>query len=154
MQARAHLAHAFAGTRAVQVSATLLERYAVLRSGEGAAPAGFPSELACLRRGFSLAVKAGRLDTRPSFPSIRVDNARRGSFEPEEFERVVTALPDPLKNVVRFAYYMGWRSAEIRGLTWADVDSSAGTVRLDAARSKNGERRGFPSGALPPRSHR
>jgi integrase len=106
-------------------------------------------ELAVLRRGFTLAVKQGRLTARPAFPTIRVENARTGFFEPDEFARVIAELPAPLCPLARFAYYTGWRSAEIRGLQWADVDWTAGTIRLDALRSKNGEGRVFPFRALP-----
>jgi integrase len=106
-------------------------------------------ELAILRRALSLAVKQGRLASWPAFPTIRVDNARSGFFEAAELEAVVAELPEPLRNVARFAYHTGWRSAEIRGLTMADVDWTAKTVRLPGERSKNEEARVFPFGALP-----
>ena len=107
-------------------------------------------ELAILRRAFSIAVKQGVLATMPAFPTIRVDNVRTGFFEATELEAVVAELPEPLRNVARFAYHTGWRSGEIRSLTTADVDWMAKTVRLDGAHSKNAEPRIFPWGALPP----
>jgi integrase len=106
-------------------------------------------ELAILRRSLSIAVRQGRLASRPAFPTIRVDNARTGFFEVAEFESVVAEPPEPLRNVARFAYHTGWRSGEIRGLQMADVDWTAKTVRLEGARSKNEESRVFPFGALP-----
>jgi integrase len=148
-QARAHLARTFAGTRAVQITAVRLEAYAVARTVDGAAPASIKYELAILRRAFSLAVKQDRLALRPSFPTIRVQNARSGFFEVSEFEAVIAQLPPPLKNVARFAYHTGWRSGEIRSLRAADVDWAAGVVRLAGTRSKNEEARTFPFAALP-----
>jgi integrase len=150
LAAREHLARTFAGARAVHITATRLEAYALARTGdEHAAPASVKYELAILRRAFSIAVKQGVLVTRPAFPTIRVDNVRTGFFEMGELEAVVAELPDPLRNVARFAYHTGWRSGEIRSLRWADVDWTAKTVRLAGAQSKNEEARVFPFGALP-----
>jgi integrase len=144
--AKDHLSRSFSGARAVEITAPRLESYAL---GRQAAPASVRYELAILRRAFSIAVKQGRLATRPAFPTIRVDNARTGFFEGAEFEAVVAELPEPLRNVARFAYHTGWRSGEIRGLRMADVDWNAKTVRLEGARSKNEEPRVFPFGVLP-----
>ena len=94
-------------------------------------------------------MKQGRLAARPAFPTIRVDNARTGFFEAADLETVAAELPEPLRNVARFAYHTGWRAGEIRSLRWADVDWTAKTVRLAGAHSKNAEGRVFPFGALP-----
>ncbi len=149
-QARLQLARTFAGLRALEITAPVLEAYAVRRGAEGFAAASIKYELAILRRGFTIAVKQGCLVSRPAFPTIRVENARTGFFEADEFERVVGELPEPLKGLARFGFYTGWRAREVRGLTWADVDWRAGIVRLEAAHSKNGRARLFPFAALPP----
>ena len=148
--AKEHLSRVFAGARAVEITAPRLEAYALARTGnEHAASASVKYELAILRRAFSIAVKQGVLAIRPAFPTIRVDNVRTGFFEAAELKAVVAELPEPLRNVARFAYHTGWRSGEIRSLTTADVDWTAKTVRLEGARSKNEESRVFPFGALP-----
>jgi integrase len=148
--ARAHLTATFAGMRALAITAPRLEAYALARlETEHGAPSSVRYELAILRRALSLAVRQGRLATRPAFPTISVDNARQGFFEAAELEAVVAELPEPLRNVARFAYHTGWRSGEIRGIRMADVDWTAKTVLLPATRSKNGEARVFPFGALP-----
>ncbi len=51
---------------------------------------------------------------------------------------------------MRFAALTGWRKREVTGLRWAHVDFDAGTVHLEATRSKNSEGRTFPFRALPP----
>ena len=44
-----------------------------------------------------------------------------------------------------FGYVTGWRvQSEVLGLEWRQVDFDAGTVRLDAGTTKNGEGRVFP----------
>jgi integrase len=68
-------------------------------------------------------------------------NVRQGFFEQPEVEAVIAALPDPLADMTRFGYWSGWRRSEISGVTWAEVDIAARTIRLDPARSKNGEGR-------------
>jgi hypothetical protein len=65
-------------TRAVDITAARLTAYAAARAKQGGAPATFSYELSMLCRGFVLAVRDGLLQTRPTFPSIRVSNTRTG----------------------------------------------------------------------------
>lgn len=81
---------------------------------------------------------------------MTTDNARSGFFEDEQYEKVRAALPEPLANMVAFAFHAGWRiPSEVLRLTWGRVDFTAGVVRLDAGQSKNGEARVFPFDILP-----
>jgi integrase len=94
---------------------------------------------------FSLAVKDGKLHTRPYVPMLREDNARRGFFEPAQFEAMRTHLPEPLRPVVTFAYLTGWRlKSEILPLEWRQVEWGGRVVRLDLGTTKNREGRSFP----------
>jgi integrase len=108
------------------------------------------NELAALKRGFSLAVRAGRLVHRPAFPTIQLDNARTGFFEELEFRSLLAKLPDYLRPPVTFAYLSGWRiRSEILSLRWPQVDLAVGVVRLEPGTTKNREGREFPVSALP-----
>jgi integrase len=127
----------------------LASNYVLRRTREKAAPATIRYEISMLRRGLNLAFRAGRIHQKPVVPGIRVQNARTGFFDPEELELVIAALPDPIDDMARFAYVTGWRSAEIRGLTWDQVDRRLGLVRLDPGTTKNGDGRSFPYGAHP-----
>ena len=49
------------------------------------------------RRAFTLAVRQGRLATRPAFPTVQVENARTGFFEAADLEAVAKQLPEPLR---------------------------------------------------------
>ncbi len=53
-------------------------------------------------------------------------------------------LPLAIRPVAGFAYITGWRSSEILGLTWRQVDFQAGTVRLEPGTTKNRDGRTFP----------
>jgi integrase len=149
-QAWAHLDKAFGETRALDIDYRAVEQYAAERKREGAALGTIGYEVAVLRRAFSVAVRAQALPFRPAFPTFKVDNARQGFFEQEEFERVLAELPQHLRPVATFAYWTGWRGrSEILSLTWEQVDFAAGEVRCDAAKSKGKESRVFPFGAVP-----
>jgi len=128
-------------------------RYAARRTRAGAAAATVRYELAMLRRGLTLAHRAGRIEARPALPTIRVQNARQGFFTDQELELLIAALPDPVDDMARFASITGWRISEIRSLTWDQVDRRAGLIRLGPGTTKNGEGRVFPYGAHPELAH-
>ena len=149
-QAWAHLHEAFGDTRAIDIDYRKIEKYAADRLVDGAALATVAYEVAVLRRGFSVAVNAQVLPFRPTFPTFKLDNARQGFFEPEEFVRVLSALPVYLRPVAIFAYWTGWRvPSEICTLKWEQVDFAAGEIRCYANLSKGKEPRVFPFGAVP-----
>jgi integrase len=50
----------------------------------------------------------------------------RKTLAPPDFERVVQHLPQELAEFARFVYLSGWRTGEVRRLTWSDVDRAAG----------------------------
>jgi len=148
-----HLRDHFAGCKATAITARALDQYAIDRLKE-AAPATVKYELALLRRAMTLAVRQGRLTSRPAFPEIGVQNARVGFFEPAEFEAVVRELPAPIKRIAVVGYYTGWRKSEILGLMWAQVDFTHGIMRLEptstsaGTSTKNNEGRTFPFGEV------
>ena len=101
-------------------------------------------ELAALKRAFSLGIEHGKLTHRPKITMLEERNARTGFFERPLFETVRAKLNAPLRPVVTFAYITGWRvQSEVVPMHWRQVDFEAGTVRLDANTTKNGEGRLF-----------
>ena len=66
-------------------------------------------ELAYLKQMFSLAAQAAKVLHRPHIPMLREKNVRTEFLKRDEFEVVRDALPDPLRPVVTFAYFTGWR---------------------------------------------
>jgi integrase len=134
----------------VDIGTDRVSRYIGERQEAGAAPATVLQEIACLRRMFNLAVRAGKLASRPYIPTIRVQNVRTGFFEPDEFEAVHGRLPDYLQPPVEFMYLTGWRSnSEVLTLRWPQVDFEQGAVRLEPGTTKNLDGREFPFFALP-----
>ena len=140
----------FAGSRAVDITTDRLTAYVAARQTDGYAAGTIRKDMACIRRAYRLAIRAGHLATMPYIPNVRVQDAREGFLTMAEVEKVATAIGSDLGPVVRFAAFTGWRKREVLGLTWARVDFDAGEVRLEASRSKNSEGRVFPFQALPP----
>jgi integrase len=136
-----HLHHFFGGMRAREITTDKVRAYIQQRQKEGVSNAEINRELAALKRMFNLAVRSERIFSKPSIPSLQENDVRKGFFEEEAFRAILKQLPDPLKPVVLFDYYTGWRKEEILGLTWQQIDLEAGTVRLDPGTTKNREGR-------------
>jgi len=130
----------FAGTRALDVAARV-GAFEAARLKAGAARATVNQELAGLRRMFRLAVERKAL-SRDHVPVIHTPdphNARQNFYTERQVKAVETALPACYRPVWRFMYLTAWRINEVLPLAWAQVDWSAGCLRL--ATSKNGEAR-------------
>jgi integrase len=140
----AHLRGTFGGVRAQALDTAHVREYIAARQKVDARNATINRELAALKRAFTLGVEAGRILTRPHIPSLQEDNVRQGFFEREQFDAIHRHLPDALKRVAHFAFITGWRVSEILGLSWAQVDFAARTVRLEPGTTKNRLGRMFP----------
>src|SRR5262245_41120133 len=140
----AHLRPAFGIRKAMAVRGDDINAYKSDRLAAGAAAATVNRELAALKRAYTLGVRDEKIMHRPPIAVLRENNARRGFFEPADFEALRAALPAPLRPVVTFAYITGWRvTSEILPLTWGQVDFAAGTVRLEEGTTKSGAGRTF-----------
>jgi integrase len=140
-----HMEPFFRGRRMAHVQADDVRRYVDHRQGEGASNASVNRELAALKRAFTLCLRAGTLVARPFIEMLKEAAPRSGFFEAEQVTAVRRHLPAPLQAVLAFAIVTGWRiKSEVLPLEWRRVDFDAGTVRLDAGTTKNGEARVFP----------
>jgi integrase len=138
-----NLRQVFGDSRAIDITDDGLNSYIVYRQQQGAANATINRELAALKRAFRLAGR--RVGQPPRFRMLRENNARKGFFEPEQFNLVLEHLPDYLKGPFEVAYITGWRVAsEVLTRKWQHVDLENGWLRLDPGESKNTEGRMFP----------
>src|SRR5712692_9004401 len=110
-----------------------VEAYKATRLEQGAERASVNLELAALRRLYSLNLRVPR----PKIAKLKVANARQGFFERGDFEAIRDELPEPLRPLMAFIYWTGWRKQEVLGLTWEQVDLHGGTVRLEPGTNKN-----------------
>jgi integrase len=99
-------------------------------------------EVGVLRQAYRLAKRTETIRRVPYFPMLKEGSPRQGFAEPEQVEAIAKALPDPLADLVRFAFMTSWRRGEVQGLTWSMVDRNAGEIRIPT--SKNGRGRKIP----------
>jgi integrase len=126
----------FGDYKAHQVRTDSVKNYVAHRLEQSAANATINRELSALKRIYTLAVQAERIQRRPYIPMLEEHNVRQGFFERAEFLVFRAALPDYLKPVVTFAYFTGWRRGEILGLKWNQVDLAAKSVRIEGDRQR------------------
>ncbi len=143
-QVMAHLKpirETFGGVRAMALTKRSVEDYITRRREEELADATINRETELLRRAFRLAFEDGHVSSVPKIPRLPERNVREGFFTRDEFERLVTYLPDYLHDFCRWAYLTGWRKGEVISLNWADVDAEGRTLRLSWRKSKNSQGR-------------
>jgi integrase len=144
---RRHLLDHFgAHAKAASITTDGIQRYVVARQAEGAATATINNELALLGRGFTLAVRARRLRTRPYVPRLAADpsRVRKGFFTREQVVKLATHLPPVLGDVVLFLFFSAWRVGEVRTLQWRDYDRHDQAIRLRPEHSKTRHARVLP----------
>lgn len=138
-----HLRKVFGGVPVPRITTLKINEYMEARIDAGAANASINRELAALKR--MLNIGAGQtppmVDRVPKINMLKENNIRKGFFEHDEFLRFREQLPEYLRGMVTFAYKFGWRSAEVREMTWAQVDRVQGIVSLHAGDTKNDEGR-------------
>jgi integrase len=133
---------AFGDSRAVEVSAEAIDRYIEQCLEDEKAPATINRGTQLLAQAFRFAIERNRLSNAPKIRRLsEKGNARQGFFERADFDALVSALPDYLRDFARFGYLSGWRKGEINSLKWADVDMDGHVIRLRPEASKNGEGR-------------
>jgi integrase len=69
---------------------------------------------------------------------------RSGFLEPEQYEKLLAALPDYLRPVLALGFYCGMRRSEVLGLRWEQVNFLSGTIVLLPGETKNDEGRNIP----------
>jgi hypothetical protein len=80
----------------------------------GAARASVNRELAYLRHGFKLMLKAGDISAIPAVVELlQGENVRKGFISPADFTALAERIPDQdARDLVAFLYNSGWRSGE------------------------------------------
>jgi len=133
----------FALARAITTDRVLA--YVRHRQEAGAANATCNRELAGLKRMLKLGEQAGKVARRPHIDMLQEANARKGFFEPADFEAILSHLPDYLQAPMVTAYVTGWRiTSEILTRQRHHLDLTGGWLRLDPGETKNGDGRMFP----------
>ena len=108
-----HLEAAFQFHRVIDITTPVVEKYTTDRLKAGAARASINRELAYLRRGFKLMLKARDISAIPAvIELLQGENVRKGFIAPADFAALLENIPDTdVRDLVGFLYNAGWRSA-------------------------------------------
>ena len=143
-----HLRVFFGGWAVEAMTADAVRQYQLHRRAQRAEAATINRETSALSRMFQLAIRRDLLERMPLFPNRLEENPpREGFFEHDEYLKVRAHAPASYQDVLDFAYYSGWRRNEILNLTWDEIDSGGGVIRLPAHRAKTKKGRMLPISA-------
>jgi integrase len=120
-----------------------VDTYIGKRQAAGAVGSTIRRELGTLTKMLRLAYENGKLLRLPILHKPKDGAPREGFFERDQYEAVRRHLkPDDLQVAAAIAYTFGWRmQSEVLVLEQRQLDLEAGTLRLDAGTTKNGEGR-------------
>jgi len=106
-------------------------------------PASVNRVIALMKRIFNLAMREEFVDKNPCFKvsMLPENNKRDRVLTKEEFESLVSFLPQHAARIVTTAYYTGMRAGEIFGLTWDRVNLKEGFIDLEPEDTKTSEPR-------------
>lgn len=120
---RCLLAYFGPAEKVVRITPDRIMEYSKERQRAGAANATINHELGILRRAFVLAVRLGRLDTRPYIPRLQAAPPRQGLFQRDEFDLILSHLEPDLRPLFEAAYITGWRcKSELTTRQWRHVE--------------------------------
>jgi integrase len=140
-QARYHAAPIrawFGDVGASKLTAAGVDRYIEAKLAEDYTPASVNRQTGLLAQALRLAHRRGTPASVLAVRRLPERNARQGFLEHADLDQVVAALPEYLRDLVRFAYLTAWRRGELVSLHWSDVDRDGGVIRLRPEHSKNG----------------
>jgi len=134
-----HLEKFFRGDRAIDITTTRIKAFINYRQEEGAANATIYQDLAALKRMLNLAAKETppKVLHVPHIPSLKIDNVREGFFEDSDYQALIKELPEYFIGIAEFAYWTGWREAQIRSLTWKMVNIKERLITAPGRITKN-----------------
>jgi len=127
-----HLGEHLGTVRAAKVSQAILTHYKETRLAEGASPSSVNREFSSLRRAFNLGKDAGKIDTDsiPKFHFLPESAPRKGFVEPEQYHKLLEAMPDDLKPALVIGYHTGLRKAKVLGLRIDQFDLKAKKIYM------------------------
>ncbi len=128
----------FTGRRVIDIDGALVSRYVEWRQGQGRANGTINREIDVLSRMLRLAYENKKLLRMPVLHKLKEALPRKGFFERQQFDAVRRQLRPDLQLAVTIAHTFGWRmQSEVLTLGLAQVDLTAGTIRLEPGTDKN-----------------
>jgi integrase len=131
----------FAGHRASAISGAVIAEYIQRRQAATAANGTINRELSVLGTAFRLGAEHGKVLRPPTIHLLKEATPRQGFFEEGDFRALRATMPADLRVAITIMYTFGWRLSEVLGLRLAQLNLTAGTLRLEPGSTKNREGR-------------
>jgi integrase len=131
-----------------RITTDAAREFAKIRQAEGAANGTVNGSLALLRRMLTLAHEDGKIQVRPKIRLLKPGAPRKGFLPRDQFDKLLSHLPENLKPLIMFLYYCGVRLGEAKQITWDQVNLDESLIRLEADQTKNSEARTVPLPAV------
>src|SRR6266852_6714683 len=128
----------------VSITVDRIREFVRKRQGEKTGNAAINRSLALLRRMFNIARTDGKIQFMPVVRLLKEPPARKGFVELEQFEAVLSKLPEHLRPLTTFLYYCGVRVGEAKQIVWSQIDLKRALVRLEGEQTKTSEARIIP----------
>jgi integrase len=127
----------FTNVKVSAITTDMLRKFVAARKSEGVSGPTANRNLALLRRMFMLAIKEGKLQSKPYFPMEKESKPRKGFVERPEFEQLRDTLPEHLHPLVTFLYESGCRYGAATEIMWEWVKLEEGIIEIPAGVTKN-----------------
>ena len=136
----------FAGMRLDQMDTDVFRAFRKKRRDEDIDDSTINRNLSLLRRMMTLTIREKKLQfAKPYFPmTSEVNNVRKGFVTPEQFTKLLNALPSYLKPYVLFLCELGSRSGAASAIVWSWVDFKEGVIEIPEGVTKTGEPQTLP----------
>jgi integrase len=102
------------------------------------------SELAALKRMFTIGARARKVYSMPSFPHLEERNVRKGFIEDGQYQTLAKACSAEglwLRAMFEVGYNFGWRVSELLTMRVRQIDLASRAIRLEVGETKNDEGR-------------
>jgi len=140
MRINKHLMPQFGSLPAAQFTSVDAIRYIESRLKSGAKPSTVNRETSALRQSLKQAKKQGWIAAVPEIENLNESgNRRRGFMEYEQYQTMLSCLPDHQKMLLCFACHTGVRRGELLSLQWSWMDWNAMVFRIPGQYCKNNE---------------
>ena len=112
----------FGNCRARDITSASVSKYIEHRKTQGLSNCTINRELSAIRRCFNICRNLEMIDKVPHIKCLQETPPRDRWLTYEEEERLLSAPPEWLRDVIIFALETGWDQGEIIALLWTDID--------------------------------
>jgi integrase len=142
-----HLVPAFTKVRLDELRTQDIEDYKATKLAEGLSPKTVNNHLAVLRRLLRFARAARVVAQTPRVLNLALEPERPRFLNREQAQRLIENADGEFRAMILLALRTGLRLGELRALTWADVDSIDGRLRIRTSNSRRSREREIPLSA-------